>query len=487
MVRTISRRAILRGAGGTAMALPFLDIMTPRRVAAQVAKPMRYFVGFCGSSIANKVDFYTPKKTGRDFELTVALQALGGRTVDAMKYPWDSLAGETSVVSNLKIPWEPNMPGGRPAVFHSSSPGPLLSGVRSTDSIPDCRGVTSDEVVAAAVAGKQKLRFRSLAYRVQPERYRTSYPGNKGYMSFRNAAAGGIEPNTPIVSPRLAYDQMFSGFKPADEKDATVRLYALEKNRSVLDLVRDNSDRLLRRLGTGDRQRLQRHFDEIRDLETRLVQIPEMMPAMSCQVLPDPGSEPTAVTGLTNTYAADRPVGYTGEDQRARVLSDLVYMAFACDMTRVATLMFTFPMCFMSVEPLIGKKVDLHDLGHGGGNDQNIGEAIGWHIKHVAYLADRLRRTTEGDGNLLDRSALVFVNEGGVGFDPEQNATSSTHSTDSMTALIMGGRAGGLKPGQHVATSKRHPAEVLITAMNAVGVTTDTLGEVKGGVRELMM
>jgi hypothetical protein len=54
-----------------------------------------------------------------------------------------------------------------------------------------------------------------------------------------------------------------------------------------------------------------------------------------------------------------------------------------------------------------------------------------------------------------------------------------------MVALIAG-RAGGLKPGQHVATDGAHPARVLISAMNAVGVTTDTLGEVSGTIPELL-
>jgi hypothetical protein len=52
-----------------------------------------------------------------------------------------------------------------------------------------------------------------------------------------------------------------------------------------------------------------------------------------------------------------------------------------------------------------------------------------------------------------------------------------------MSALIAG-HAGGLKQGQHVVAKDVHPASVVITAMNAVGVPGG-LGEVTGGISAL--
>ena len=43
----------------------------------------------------------------------------------------------------------------------------------------------------------------------------------------------------------------------------------------------------------------------------------------------------------------------------------------------------------------------------------------------------------------------------------------------------------GLNPGRHIVTQQAHPAQVLVSAMNAVGVVSDTLGEVQGTVPEL--
>jgi hypothetical protein len=53
-------------------------------------------------------------------------------------------------------------------------------------------------------------------------------------------------------------------------------------------------------------------------------------------------------------------------------------------------------------------------------------------------------------------------------------------------ACLIAGRAGGLKPGKHVAAPGKHPAQVVLSAMNAVGVGGNALGdEVTGNIPEL--
>jgi hypothetical protein len=54
-------------------------------------------------------------------------------------------------------------------------------------------------------------------------------------------------------------------------------------------------------------------------------------------------------------------------------------------------------------------------------------------------------------------------------------------------ACLVAGRAGGLKPGQHVVAVGKHPANVLITAMNAAGVAGNTLGDVTGNIPALLL
>jgi hypothetical protein len=159
-------------------------------------------------------------------------------------------------------------------------------------------------------------------------------------------------------------------------------------------------------------------------------------------------------------------------------MSDLVHMAFTCDLTRSASLAYTFAQCFIDTQALLGiQQTDVHELGHGAGSDQDKADAFAWHIKHFGYLVAKLRDTPEVGGSMLDNTVMVFIPEGGWDDgDP--------HSGENMAVLIAG-RAGGLRPGQHVRAAGKHPATVLISAMNAAGVATEQLGEVSGQVPEL--
>jgi hypothetical protein len=154
----------------------------------------------------------------------------------------------------------------------------------------------------------------------------------------------------------------------------------------------------------------------------------------------------------------------------------------------VGTLMYTMFQSHLNVYPLTGARADLHEVGHNG-DSRNQGTAavskiVAWHVKHFAYLVAKLRDTPEGAGRLLDSVAMVLLHEGGHGFDPATGRTNSAHSSENMACLIAG-RAGGLRPGKHVVAAGRHPAHVLVSALTAVGVPGNALGDVSGGIPEL--
>lgn len=472
MGRRLSRRTFLAGAAGAAVALPFLDIME-RPARAQSEGPLRYLVCFAGVSIGmNTLDRFVPATTGAGYALPRALRPLGEL----------GLQDEVTVVTGLEIPWDRGggVPrAGRPVQFHSSTLSPLLSGVSSTDGNPAPRGPTSEQVVADTIGGD--TRFRTLEYRVQAEGYRGG--GSKGRMSASRDSSGRVIAHDPIASPRLAYDALFGGGFGADDPEAVAaRRRALAQDRSVLDLVRRSSERLEARLGRADRLRLERHFDEIRDLERRVAAVPEI-PMSACAMLADPGEDTPA--SIVVEAGGDREIGYADEERRAEVMTDLVHMAFTCDLTRSAALMYTFAQSFMNAEAVIpgGVRADMHELGHFAGSADDHADGVAWHVRHWGRLLDKLRGTPEGDGTLLDHCAALLLTEGGNGYDPEGDRDDSSHSSENM-AVLLAGRAGGLRPRGHVAAPGAHPAEVIVSAMNAVGVPGG-LGEVDHGLDAL--
>src|SRR4029079_15976070 len=253
--------------------------------------------------------------------------------------------------------------------------------------------------------------------------------------------------------------------------------------------------RVLGMVGKTDKTRLERHFDEIRDLELRIAAMPQVTGGQ-CQAPQDPG--PDLPVGGNNAGAGSDTIatntGYSDEATRARLLADLIHMAFVCDITRVATLQITVFQSHMNVFPIsnalgVPIRADLHECGHNGDamtrGQIPVSTCLQWHISHYAYLINKLKSTPEGAGNVLDNSAIIFMPEAGPGQQPtDATSANATHSVEKMV-LLVAGRAGGLKPGRHIASAQAHPGQVLVSAMQAVGYTKDTFGEVTGRLPDL--
>jgi len=502
----ISRRTVLRGMGGVAVGLPVLECMLDNHgeaLAQSVPLPKRYAIVFAGQAIGGDgwVDntsmvlgqrstdtgaFIVPPETGAGYTVTLPLKPLADL----------NLMGDFSLVSGLRIPYSASAVDAAsvPAAgafrdFHGGGAGPLLCGTRSQTSSFTCRSATSDQIVAGFNSPGS---IGALVVRAQPAWYLSgsSFAGRQ-YISYR----GDADPIEAQTSPSIVYHSLFDGFTPADASARAQHDFELRARKSVLSLISDKRNRVLGMVGAADKIRLQRHFDEIRDLETRIAAMPPDAGGQ-CQAPMDPG--PDLPVGGNNAGTGSDQIatntGYSDEATRARLLADLIHMAFVCDITRVATLQITVFQSHMNVFPIsdaLGVPIhaDLHECGHNGDamtrGQIPVSTCLQWHISHYAYLLDKLKNTPEGAGNVLDNSAIIFMPEAGHGQQlNDATSANATHSVEKMV-LLVAGRAGGLKPGQHIATANAHPGQVLIGAMQAVGYTKNTFGEVTGALAEL--
>jgi hypothetical protein len=491
-LRGRSRRRFLRGVGGFALALPFLEVFAPKRAGAGPSNnPRRYIFSFGGSSLGiDGQDSVAPTAEGPiGSVITRGLQPIVGL----------GLSDAVSCVSGLSIPYGPDnaIPaGGRYIAWHASSTCPLATGMRTNPGDESLTGPTSDWVVANQIA--QGVPNQVLAYRVQAAFYRGSNgtDGTRGLISAR-MNGNTLEEVPPTSSIKTAYQSLISGFTPPDPEDAARAKFLLERRKSVIDLVRGDTEKLVPRLGAADKIRLERHLDELRGLETRLNAIAPPDTA-ACQPVADPGDDPAIGGAVENGEQGtggytDENAAYSNEELRATVMTDLIHMAFACDMARVANLMFTYSQCFLNMRALFGHPTDLHEMSHYsmGGNQAGadaMADGISWHVKHWGRLLQKLRDTEDFDGSsMLETTSAILCFEGGWGYDPEQDAQGSAHSSDNMVVLI-GGKAGGLNRsgGQAIRRVGEHPVKVINTAMRAVGVNQD-LGEVSGHYPELLL
>jgi len=509
----LSRRTMLKGALGAAVGLPVLECMLNEHGTALAQNnsplPRRYAIVFAGQALGGddwakdglRVNGQTMTQTGHHI---TPLQSGSGYTLTTPLRPLAALQNDYSLVSGMRIPYnvdsdapEDVPAGGAFRDFHGGGAGPLLCGTRSTAPNFTARSATSDQVLAAMQRGMTPI--DSLVLRAQPSFYLTGYDfAGRHRMSYRGAG----DPVEAQESPSVAFGSVFGGFVPDDTGAQAQHDFQQRTRRSVLDLITGKRERVLGMVGAVDRVRLERHFDELRDLEVRIGQLGEVATG-SCMSPADPGSDP-AVGGDNAGSGSDSiatNTGYSGEHERSRVFADLIHMAFVCDLTRVATLQITTFQSHMNTyaisshfdspialaRPLLA---DLHEVGHNGDADNRgqlpVSLCLQWHIGHYAYLLDKLKSTSEGAGTVLDNSAVIFMPEAGHGrhLNSPSDTQPKTHSVEEMV-LLVGGRAGGLQPGRHIPKDGAHPAQCLVSAMQAAGFTGDSLGEVQGNVPEL--
>ena len=509
----LSRRTVLKGIGGAVVGLPLLDCMLNEHGTALAqsggALPKRYAIVFAGQALGG--DDYaedTSRVNGQNMTQTghhiTPLQSGAGYPLTTPLRPLAALQNDFSIVTGMRIPYnessaEPaDVPsGGAFRDFHGGGACPLLCGTRSITPNFTARSATSDQVVAAMHKGMTPI--QSLVLRAQPSFYLTGYDfSGRHRISYR----GDGDPIEAQDSPHTAFGSVFGGFMPDNSAAQAAHDFEQRSRRSVLDLITGKRARVLGMVGAADRVRLERHFDELRDLETRIEQLGTVATG-SCMSPADPGADPGVGGDNAGSGSGDiaTNTGYSGEHERTRVMADLIHMAFVCDLTRVATLQITAFQSHMNVYP-IGQYfdspialdrpflADLHEVGHNG-DANNRGQlpvslCLQWHVSHYAYLLDKLKNTSEGAGTVLDNSAVIFMPEAGHGrhLNSPSDTEPKTHSVEDMI-LMVGGRAGGLQPGKHIPTSGAHPAQCLVSAMNAAGWTGDTLGEVQGNVPEL--
>jgi hypothetical protein len=509
----LSRRTMLKGAFGAAVGLPVLECMLNEHGTAlaqnNAALPRRYAIVFAGQPLggddyakdAMRVNGQSMTQTGHHI---TPLQSGSGYTLTTPLRPLAMLQNDYSLVSGMRIPYnvdsdapEDVPAGGAFRDFHGGGCGPLLCGTRSTAPNFTARSASSDQVLAAMQRGMAPI--DSLVLRAQPSFYLTGYDfAGRHRISYRGAG----DPVEAQESPSVAFGSVFGGFMPDDTGAQAGHDFTQRTRRSVLDLIIGKRQRVLGMVGAADRVRLERHFDELRDLEVRIGELGQVA-AGSCMSPADPGSDP-AVGGDNAGSGSDSiatNTGYSGEHERSRVFADLIHMAFVCDLTRVATLQITAFQSHMNVYPISSHfdspialqrplLADLHEVGHNGDADNRgqlpVSLCLQWHIGHYAYLINKLKSTSEGAGTVLDNSAVVFMPEAGHGrhLNSPSDTQPKTHSVEEMV-LLVAGRAGGLQPGRHIPKNGAHPAQCLVSAMQAAGFTGDSLGEVQGNVPEL--
>ena len=451
----INRRTFIRGTAATIIGLPILEFMTNSNGDAYAdgeAFPQRYVFYFCPTALVadmgGSTDQLTPVNTGMGYDIRGPMQSI--EDLGLQEY--------VSVVSGLYASAQ-NAPGGYNDDYHEFATQATISGVRVgfNERRSQSRGISADTIVAQKFG--DQTQFDRLIFQIDPDP--TSYGVSYGPEESDN---GFYVTNNGQTSPAQAYRNLFSNFTTAEPSPEV----ELERRLRIgsLSFAKDQITKLNKKLGAADKQRLEKHFSEIRDLEMRLLNS-GMNNSASCKDIML-GEDPADIAG-----------NIPDQSSRSELFMRLSAMALTCDMTRAVVLVGSSRLTGDGMRHEIwANRGGLHgQVQHGGGTQDDMDKANGFFIASWASLMNKLKMTSEGVGNILDNTAAVFHFEGGNGGRAADGGGSLNHSTDNMTSLIAG-RAGGLKSGQHLVAKDVHPVAVINTALKAIGID-DRIGEMQ--------
>jgi hypothetical protein len=435
--KSLSRRTMLRGIGAS-LALPLFDAMTPAFAAArQSAAPIRRFGALY---------------VGNGFDMrTWAQPAAGPLRMNPIIASLAPVQEQLLIISGLDMKQALSNDGGN----HPRAQAAWLTGCRArrTDG-PDLRlGVSVDQIVAKEFSKETQLGSLELA--MEP----TDIAGNCGFgfsCAYNNTLAW-RSPTTPLPvesNPRNVFERLFGA---SETTDRTVRLRDLRLQSSILDDVTEQIRGLRRGLGPKDHQKLEEYLDSVRDVERRIQRTEQQ----SDQELP----------------VVDKPVGIPEDfGEHARLLLDLQALAFQTDLTRVFTLVLARESSVRGY-PEIGIPDSHHPLSHhqnDPGKLARVAKLNAFHVQQVGYFADKLRKTADGDGTLLDSTLLLL----GSGF-----SDGNVHTPENVPTAVIAGKAFGIPGNRHVQAPAGTPlANLHRTLLDTLGLDVDTLGDSTGEV-----
>ena len=438
----LPRRTVLRGLGA-AIALPLLDGMVPAAtaLARTAAAPIRRFGAFYvpnGMAMA----WWFPQTEGALTELPPIAASLAQHKTQFLV-----LGGLDVEPANLV------KKGGD----HARAAGTFLSCV-PFDAISDSNVIaaTTMDQIAAKELGKE-TQIASLELAIES----TDMLGvcDNTSCSLTNTIAWST-PTTALPcdnDPRSVFERLFG---TSGSTDQAARLARIEQDRSILDAVTDEIARLDLGLGPADRRKFDEYLDAVRDAERR-IQMAEAQSARELPVIEQPA-------GVPDDYA-----------EHARLMMDLLALAYQVDMTRISTFMLAREVSGRAY-PEIGVSDSHHPLSHHQDEPaklDRLSKVNEYHFRQFAYLVDKLAATPEGDGTLLDNTLFLY----GSGI-----SDSNTHFHEDLPIALVGGKAAGIEGGRFVRYPQGTPlANLHVAVLDKLGFPVDEFGDSTGKLDRL--
>ncbi|HEY7334034.1 MAG TPA: DUF1552 domain-containing protein [Bryobacteraceae bacterium] len=443
----ISRRTLLRGAG-TTLALPLLDVMIPAgtALAQTAAAPKPRFVG-CFVCHGAAPGYWVPDKEG-------PLEA----TLPFNWKPLEPFRDHTVIMSGLHSRSAEPPPGATGADHWVASAFMCADKPRKTAGADIYNGTTIDQIIAQKI-GQDNL-LPSMQFAVEDPGSSSSNCG-EGYSCAYTNSISWSSPTQPLpmeLNPQVVFERMFGDGATSDQ-----RARRRKRDGSILDSLSGSLSRLKNEAGASDRVKLDDYTQNVREIERRL-----QIAMKASTVAPQDMEVPV---GVPQTF-----------DEHIKLQFDLLALAFQADITRVGTLLFARDLTGRVYPASEAPTASFHGTSHHGEDPRKIAELSKinqYHIKMLAHLIEKMSKTQDGEGTVLDRSLVLYGSNMG---------NSNQHQHYDVPHVLVGGLNGKLKGGRHLAyPSKTYPTgNLLLSILDMYDIHQDSIGDSTGRLPNLV-
>ena len=429
MIHRFSRRTWLRGAGVT-MALPWMESLPvwgdePARSSKPGSQaPVRLGVLFAGNGF--HAGHWWAKGAGSKMELGKVLEPIA-EFREKMTFV-EGLYNEQALKGNI----------------HSSQTGNILSGASLAPGGDIVSGTSFDQVIAQHYG--RSTRVPSLVLGCE-----RSNPGiHKNYSMLYSSHISWSSPTTPTpleLYPALAFDRLFKNRVQKGEQ-------------SVLDAVLGEASRFRKKVSRRDRQKLDEYLNSVREVEQQISRAGQKGELQGWRPTLDKPNIPRPPEGIPQNIA-----------DHAKLMCDIVVLAFQTDMTRVCTLKLNNDHSYLQF-PHLGVEVGHHELSHSDRGKQSPDwlKVNHFFMEQFAYIARKLDAIQEGERTALDNSMLMMCS----------SMMSGIHDATQLPVVLLGGGGGKLETGRVLSyhgKPNRKMCSLFLSLMEKCGVRMKAFGD----------
>jgi len=385
--------------------------------------------------------YWSPSKEGRDFEFTPPLEPL-------LKLR-DHLTIVTGTDLNAAGAFDPHEEGGDH--FRSSAAFLTASHPRMTEGSDIYAGISIDQIYAQHFGQQSPLPSLQLCIEDVDSTGACAY----GYACVYSDTISWASPTEPLPmtrDPRVAFERLFGDGATAQERAERRAL-----DRSILDGIIADVSRLTGTLAPIDKVRMDAYLTDVRELERRIQNVERFNAQGATKALP------VAPLGIPESY-----------QDHVKLMFDLQVLAFMSDVTRVSAFKLSRDVS-QRVFSDAGVSTPFHSASHHGESPAKIAEYAKinrYHISLLAYFLDKLKNTPDGDGSLLDHSAVLYGSPMG---------DSNVHNHKRVPLLLAGHANGAFKGNLHLKAAEGTPtANAYLTLLRRLGVELPNIGDSTG-------